>query len=29
MNNLNSILTYSYLITPEEAFYERRFTDIV
>ena len=29
MNNLNSILTYSYLRTPQEAFYERRFTDIV
>lgn len=29
MNNLNSILTYLYLITPQEAFYERRFTDIV
>ena len=29
MNNLNSILTYLYLITPQEAFYEQRFTDIV
>ena len=29
MNNLNSILTYLYLITPQEAFYERHFTDIV
>ena len=29
MNNLSSILTYLYLITPQEAFYERRFTDIV
>ena len=29
MNNLNSILTYLYLITPQEAFCERRFTDIV